>query len=160
MFTGTRSNYYWVEWQGKFLDALLSAFPQIVMGKYLVNTSFDSSTLNLSPEDGGEGWSQHGQLAVSPRMTDGWLPHAQYDEWYVFTSPTTFDEYEVFVNYLGFSLRAPVFEEFQERFWWQLDRLAPESFLADGDHLICVTRDLNLFQQLLQWGDEAEETFD
>ena len=26
MFTGTRNNYYWVEWQGKFLGDLLSEF--------------------------------------------------------------------------------------------------------------------------------------
>src|SRR3954452_2942757 len=148
MFTGTRHGYYWVEWQDEFLSDLLSVFPQLVLGKCLVNTAFDSGTLNLSPEELGEGWFKHGKLAVSPPITDVWIPHDQFDEWYVFDSPTTFDECEVFVNYSGFSLHDPAFGEFQERFWRQLARLAPESYVAEGDNLICVTRDLNLFNQL------------
>jgi len=155
MFTGTRNNYYWVEWQDKFLDKLLSVFPQLVTGKYLVNTAFDSGTLHLAPEEISEGWFKHGELAVSPPITDVWIPHDQFDEWYVFDALTTFDEYEVFVNYSGFSLHDPTFGEFQERFWRQLVRLVPESYLAEGDNLICVTRDLNLFNQLSQWGGGA-----
>ncbi len=151
MFRGKNKNYYWVEWQerDKFLRTLLSKFPQIVIGKYLVNTSFDSGSLMLSDEEIAQGWYKHKDLTISPAINDiKSIPYDQFDEWYVFDSPQNFDNYEVFVNYGGFSLQDNAFAEFQERFWWQLEYLNSESFLAEGDNLICVTKDVNLFNLL------------
>ncbi len=148
---GNYKNYYWVEWQerNKFLRNLLSKFPQIVLGKYLVNTSFDSGSLMLDDEEIAQGWHKYNDLAISSSITDVKSIHSdQYDEWYIFNSPKTFDNYEVFVNYGGFSLHNPTYKELQERFWQQLEYLTPESFLAEGDHLICVTKDVNLFNLL------------
>ena len=79
------------------------------------------------------------------------IPYDQYDEWYIFITPTTFENYEVFVNYGGFSLHDSEFEEMQERFWQQLEYIAPESFLAEGDNLIYVTKDFSLFKQIFLW---------
>jgi hypothetical protein len=151
MFKGTYENYYWVEWEvnDHFLRGLLSQFPQIVLGKYLVNTSFDSGSLMLADEEIAQGWYKHNDLAISPSITDVLsIPYDQYDEWYVFNSPKTFDNYEVFVNYGGFSLHDSAFAEIQERFWQQLGYISPETFLAEGDFLICVTKDAKLFNLL------------
>ena len=150
-FTGKCGNYFWVEWQDDFLGDLLSAFPQLVLGKHLVNTSFDSGSLTLAPEEIEQGWRKHNKLALSPPIADiSQIPKDHYDEWYVFASPTTFEDYKVFVNYGGFSLHDfPA--EFQERFWQQLEHLAPESFLAEGEHLICVTKNESLYNQVSLW---------
>lgn len=151
-FTGKRGDYFWVEWRDDFLSDLLSAFPQLVLGKYLVNTSFDSGSLTLAPEEIEQGWRKHNKLALSPPISDvAYIPKDQYDEWYVFTSPATFENYEVFVNYGGFSLESSDFAEFQERFWRQLERLVPETFLAEGDNLICVTRNEPFYNQVALW---------
>jgi hypothetical protein len=157
MFTGKRNEYGWVEWEwrSRFLTDLLPVFPQLVIGQYLVNTSFDSGSLSLSPEEINRGWHKHNDLALSPVIKDvSEIPYCHYSEWYVFSSPVTFDDYESFINYGGFSLELLEFRELQERFWQQLERLAPETFLAEGDNLICVTRDMNLFNLLSQWGEE------
>lgn len=151
-FIGKRGDYFWIEWRDDFLSDLLSAFPQFVLGKYLVNTSFDSGSLTLAPEEIEQGWCKHNKLALSPPISDvACIPKDQYDEWYVFTSPTTFENYEVFVNYGGFSLENSDFTEFQEKFWLQLERLSPESFLAEGGYLICVTRNESLYNQVVLW---------
>jgi hypothetical protein len=153
--TGKRGNYFWVEWRDDFLGDLLSAFPQIVLGKYLVNTSFDSGSLSLVQEEIEQGWRKHKELTLSPPIKEvSLIPKDQYDEWYVFSSPTTFENYEVFVNYGGFSLQ-DFLVEIQERFWQQLERLAPESFLSEGEHLICVTRNESLFNQVSLWEGKA-----
>ena len=153
MYTGAYDQYDWFEWQGMFLPDLLSHSPQLVAGRYLINTSFDSGPLDLSAEEVNRGWRKHKGLALSPPIVDvSDIPYDQYDEWYIFTTPATFDHYEVFVNYGGFSLHNPAFAEKQQRFWRQLTRLGPETYLADGDNLICVTRNAALIGQLMNWG--------
>ena len=150
-FKGKHGNYFWVEWSDCFLKDLLSAFPQIVLDKYMVNTSFDSGSLTLAPEEKEKGWRKYNELVLSPPIVDVTdIPNDQYDEWYVFTSPTTFENYEAFINYGGFSLQ-DYLAEHQERFWQQLEHLAPESFLAEGDNLICVTNNKSLFNEISLW---------
>lgn len=151
MITGKNGNYYWIEWRdrSKFLVGLLSKFPQLVLGKYLVNTSFDSGPLSLSPEQIGEGWYKQNRLTFSPSIKDiESISGYGYDEWYVFDSVKKFDSCEVFVNYWCFSLYDTVPEKIQQAFWEQIAQLNPESFLAEGDNLICVTKDLDLFNQI------------
>lgn len=150
-FEGKRGNYFWIEWQQAFLSDLISAFPQIVIDKYLVNTSFDSGSLSLSDNEVNQGWNKYNELALSPPITEDLdIPNCQYDEWYVFNSPTTFDDYEVFVNYYGFSLK-DFLTDFQERFWKQIEILSPETYLSEGGFLICVTKNESLFNQISLW---------
>jgi hypothetical protein len=87
------------------------------------------------------------------------FPADQYDEWYVFGDdeprPGTIER---FVNYGGFNLAdalemADTFDPtwdrsaldwlipVQERFWTQLERLAPAAYVASGDNDVIVTRD-------------------
>ncbi len=149
-FEGKHGDYFWIEWQEAFLSDLISGLPQIVTGKYLVNTSFDSGALTLRDEEIKQGWSND-ELALSPPIQDvSDIPQCHYDEWYIFNSPMTFEDYEVFVNYYVFSLE-DFLTELQERFWKQIARLSPETYLAEGDFLICVTKNESLFNQISLW---------
>jgi len=57
-------------------------FPEIVIGKYLVNTSYDSGFLTLSPEEEIIGWRRIGTLAHSPKIESvDQIPHDTFDEW-------------------------------------------------------------------------------
>lgn len=150
-FEGKCGEYFWIEWREAFLGDLLTAFPELVINKYLVNTSFDSGALTLSDEEIKQGWIKDNELALSPLITnDSDIPNCQYEEWYVFSSPATFEEFEVFVNYYGFSLK-DFLTDFQERFWKQIKLLSPETFLAEGEFLICVTKNESLFKRLSPW---------
>lgn len=151
MITGKNGDYYWIEWQdgNKLLSSLLSESPQIVLEKYLVNTSFDSGSLSLSDEELELGWYNQNELTYSPQIKSiESIAGYGYDEWYVFDSLKTFDNYEVFVNYLGFSVHDTMPDGIQEAFWLQLEQIKPETFLAEGDNLVCVTRGRELFNQI------------
>ena len=148
MVSGTRGDYIWAEWYANeySLRHLLSDVPRLVIGKYLVNTSFDSGPLSLSLDEMARGWRQESYFTLSPRIADiDDIPFCWYDEWYVFDSPVTFGDYEVFVNYGGFSLHSPNYLEMQDKFWKQFGMIAPESYLAEGDFLIGVTKLRKLF---------------
>jgi hypothetical protein len=150
-FEGKRGDYFWIEWQEAFLSDLISAFPELVINNFLINTSFNSGTLGLSNEEIKLGWTKNNELTISPLVTDDLdIPNCQYDEWYVFDSPTTFESYEVFVNYWKFSLE-DFLTDIQERFWKQIESLSPETYLAEGDFLICVTKNEKLFNQISLW---------
>jgi hypothetical protein len=155
MFAGIHGQYYWTEWDSEFLSELLADLPEVVLGKFLINTSFDSGSFVLSSEEIDRGWHKHHALAISPAILDILeIPHDQYDEWYIFASPPgldVFDECEVFINYGGFSLQGSNCKGLQERFWEQLNSIAPEAYLAEGDRLLFVTRSKEVFDRALQW---------
>jgi hypothetical protein len=58
-------------------------------------------------------------------------------------------EIEAFVNWAGFRLYDPGFQWCADRFWQQMDRLAPESYIADAALLAFVTRNSALFRSVL-----------
>lgn len=100
------------------------------------------------------------------------LPTDGFDEWYVDTRwPVEFTPL-VFINFGDFSLAEPCDSvangeptwdraaagaardqilERQAQFWEQLARLAPLTYLGDGDRLVCVTRDASLFRLATEW---------
>lgn len=153
-FTGQKGSYRWLEIVGTdfgYIADLLELAPQIVQGKYVSITSFDSGPLKLSIEEINEGWYRYGEIAISPCISvNDQIPNEQYDEWYIFDQATPFDDYEVFVNYGGFSLYAPEHCALQADFWTQLERIRPESYFAEGDRMIWVTCNGHLFGQVCQ----------
>ena len=154
MTYGCQSDYFWVEWEHGFLSRLLVCVPDVVLGRYLVNTSFDSGSLTLSDEERRHGWRSAGQLTYSPGITDvQWVPHDQFEEWLVFAAPTEIQSWEALVNYSGISLTNPICDSLHERLWSQIESVRPESYLADGDRLIFITRSQELHKLALAHED-------
>jgi hypothetical protein len=56
---------------------------------------------------------------------------------------------EVFVNWGGFRLSDPNFQEWTDRLWAQLERLGAESYIADGTVFTFATRNADLFTTVL-----------
>jgi hypothetical protein len=156
MITGRRGEYQWIVWNSQFLGELVSAVPRIVAGKFVIITSFDSGPFIPSDDLKIKGWSLKSGLAYSPQITQpDDLPRDQYDEWYILPARREIDPPEVFINYDCFQLRyyAADIERhgLLQRFWLQLERLQPESYLAEGGALIFVTRDAGLYENALGW---------
>ncbi|HLK68835.1 MAG TPA: hypothetical protein VKU19_35635 [Bryobacteraceae bacterium] len=149
---------------------LIERCPEALLDRYLVVACFDSAPLHPNAEEKQAGWSFESELAYSPRLESlRLLPHENFDEWYVFTSPARLCSCEVFTNFGGFTLRNP--EESlaalhptwdrvgakvladeqmrqQERFWNQLELLGAESYIADGDNFIFATANAGLFARV------------
>jgi hypothetical protein len=156
MISGSRGAWQWIVWESQFLSDLVAAFPGVVCGRHVAITAFDSGRFLPTPDLTKRGWSYALGVAYSPPVEHRIdLPVHQYDEWYAFRSPSRIGYPEVFVNYGGFRLdcadREPERREMVERFWRQLESLQPESYLAEGDYLIFVTRNPVLFGDALLW---------
>lgn len=159
---GQQGNYKWLEMAYPSVWDLLKVAPQIVTDKY-VSITRDANSVELSSEEIKQGWRNHGpmdELVISPLIAAvNQLPHNPWEEWYVFAEPTEIKDYEVFVSQNGFSLIADTSAwviQALEKFWSQIERVGPESYLADTDYLIWVTTDFLLFEQVCQsWGIKA-----
>ena len=98
---------------------------------------------------------------ISPRLSPGLaIPCDQYDEWYVFSDlPADVEITTRYVNYGGFNLADPAelaasqdstwcranydwLVPFQARFWDDLDRIRPTTYVASGDRDVVVTSDV------------------
>jgi hypothetical protein len=164
IFTGRHEHYHWIacHTRDSYLSGVLQSCPAIVLGKTVAITSFDSGPLSPTEEERGEGWWSDGRIMYSPPITDpGSIPHEQYDEWLVFQSPPgSVHDVEVFINYGDFSFASrdqihpwdPTWDRsilghdraLRERFWSQLIRISPESYIAEGDAFLFASRNLSL----------------
>ena len=168
MYTGEHKTYQWLVRTDFGIHNLLKMCPMVLLGRHLVITAFDSGPIIPNPEEMEAGWTAHGATLCSPRLTSlKGIQYDNYDEWYVFTEARYLDNPEIFVNYCGFSLRNPrhlledadptwditgikyrinVIDELQEMFWYEIERFSPESYIADGDNFIYVTKNRKLFE--------------
>jgi hypothetical protein len=149
-----RDGYHAIDWPERpdlFITHLWQRFPELVVGRYLVNTSFDSGFLTLSDEEREAGWRMVGRLAHTPLIggTDQ-IPHDQYDEWLVFDHPAQVEEFETMVNYSNFSPVDFDWEEKRERFWEQVVRLHPLHVIGENHGLYLVSRNGELISRLLE----------
>jgi len=140
----------------------------------------------VTDEEKGLGWQSRNEIAYSPQITlseDGRIEAvtaeqcAGYDEWYVFDSPLdlgvlchgnvfesglTAGKIWAFVNYdAGFALHNPEMVDLTSLFWKQLDRIQPESFIADSAAFqTFVSRDEAIFvavcNALKDCGDKSD----
>lgn len=166
---GRHDDYWWfVGDAGPLLDwRLHAALVSFHVGYRLAIAAFDSGPFHPGTAEIEEGWSVRGQLALSPDLREGMdLPHAEFDEWYVFdahSSPVW--EPELFVNFGSFTLipfseleasRDPTWErhaldwlpQMQERFWAQIARIRPLTYVAIGDVDLIVTRNRSFAARL------------
>lgn len=139
-----RGGYHAIDWlddAGLTIADLWQRFPELVVGRYLVNTSFDSGPLTLSDAEREEGWRMIGQLAHSPAIRSiKQIPHDQYDEWLVFKYPTQVTAVETMVNFGGFSPVDFDWEEKREWFWTQVVRLSPLHVIAENLNIYLTLR--------------------
>ena len=159
MQSGHHQGYYWAQWDGAgvVFSTLLHRLPDIALGRYLINTSYDSGSLPLSDEEQQQGWYSLGDLTYSPPISDVLaIPHDQFDEWLVFPEPKEIHSWKPLVNYSGFSLIDPDYEPFQRELWSQIEVVRPESYLSDGDRLIFVTCNQHLHELALGQTDLGE----
>ena len=148
-----RDGYHALDWRDTpnlFITDIWNRFPELVVGRYLVNTSFDSGSLTLSDSKRQDGWRMVGGLAHSPqiRSTDQ-IPHDQFDEWLVFDEPVQVEEFETMVNFYGFTPIDFDWEEKREHFWQQVVRLRLLHVLAENDGVYLVSRDEDLISRMI-----------
>lgn len=152
--SGQKGEYWWLV--AHELPDLRGALVQHHLGDRLCVTSFDSAPFRPGLPAERSGWTTRGDLAVSPSITAAFeVPSAGYDEWYLFEQlPDELVFLEVFANYLGFTLAPPSTEprtsgdasavewllDAQQRFWFQVERLKPISFVMQGHLDIVVSR--------------------
>lgn len=160
MFTvGSRGPYEWLVTDHDF--DLLTLCPEIILGKYIAITSIDSGEFIPTEEETANGWQSRSRIAYSPKIKSaGDVPHDGWDEWYIFDNPTNLGtshleenifemphehgHVSVLVNY-GFALHPPERSTLAELFWPQLERIRPESYVADNDYLTFVSMNKALF---------------
>jgi hypothetical protein len=160
---GSEGSYDWLVSDQQF--DLLRLCPQIVLGKYVAITSIDSGALEPSEAEATAGWQSRGKIAYSPQVQSiEEIPSAGWDEWYIFDKPVdlglshlTENIFEMpqeaghvsdFVNY-GFALHPPERAKLAYLFWPQIDRIRPESYVADNDYLTFVSASKDLFSSVL-----------
>ena len=166
MKSDVRGKYGWVELEEthlQFVSLILSAHSSF----RLYITSFDSGAISPTEEEREKGWKSQGGVMVSPKLEQGTIvPYDNFDEWYFFEEAVVFPaEHEVFVNYGGFSL-VPVEKQLkdfdpswervameslrsaQERFWAQVTRFDPATYVSMGDRNIVVSKNRGLLERI------------
>lgn len=170
--TDVHEQYRWLE-TDHTLTQFLDLCPQAIVGKYVVISAVDSGSFVPSALDQLNGWTEHGGLACSPQIqSKADLPensHGRdccgFDEWYVFevqqeslgvlchenvfTAKLAPGNVFAFINFYGFVLSDIGMEPITRLFWWQMEWMQPESYLADGSvRLIFATRNKELFESV------------
>ena len=166
--TGSRGAYQWLTTELEMIPFLRSC-PQVVLGKYIAITSVDSGIFKMGEEESANGWESRGEVGHSPRISSieelplNCLVDAHYHEWFILRAPADIGDLfrgnvfiepprqgiiAAFINYridLSNSDKALL-----DLFWRQLERIQPESYLADGkDFLAFASRDKKLFAGVL-----------
>ena len=169
MNTGKYSEYYWLV-SAETLWSLPNAVKKYHSGFRLGITSFDSGPINPNDAEIEKGWISQNGVMISPPLSDGIeIPYDQYDEWYLARDLSIVaSKLEVFVNYGGFSLVPPEesYQDFdptwergtldflipiQERFWQQMMKLKPETYVAMGDNEVVVSKNRDFINYVHQF---------
>jgi hypothetical protein len=158
--------YQWLVSTDRQLD-VLECCPDVVLGKYVAITSFDSGPLRLTEEQRSAGWVSHDEIAYSPKIQHvNTVPQAYFSELYVFGAPTNLGvladrdrnlfgsemqqgQVHAFVNF-DFGFHDPEYADLAHMFWQQLGWMKAESYLAQNDYLIFVTADPKVFAMVYE----------
>jgi len=157
IFTGSHGKWSWLIVRD-IIPNLARLVANAHIGQRLCITAFDSGPLSPSPEEETLGWTSYADIMVSPPLTaDIRIPCGEFDEWYVFPSPPkSLAVTDRYVNYMDFNLADPTMlaasydptwdqsgldwlVPLQEKFWSEINRLAPSSYIASGDCEIIAT---------------------
>src|SRR5215467_13302913 len=108
MRTGTHLNYQWLESASLHLHQVLRGVPEIVVGRCVAITSFDSGPLEPTSKELQQGWKYAYGVTYVPDVRDRTqLPYDGYDEWYVLDVQRDLGSVDTYVNYAGFGLSDP-----------------------------------------------------
>jgi len=164
--TGSTNGYQWLVSTDRHLD-VLECCPDVVLGKYVAITSFDSGPLGLTEEQRSAGWVSQGEIAYSPKIQDAnVVPQAYFSELYIFGAPTNLGvladpnrnifesemqqrQVHAFVNF-DFGFHDPEYATLARMFWQQLGWIKAESYLAENDYLIFVTANPRVFAKVYE----------
>jgi len=171
---GAHGNYEWLSLVDSDISTLLRLCPDVVLGKYLAITLIDGGTLRLTDQEKADGWwtddaakvftgtswsspeYRDGSVAYSPRLNsvhglpDETRERCFGNEWHVFEQPVPPGEMEAFVNWVGCRLYDPESKWWADRFWEQMARLLPESYIAEGYVFTFASRNEALFASVLE----------
>ena len=174
--TGVHGDYSWFESTNSYLSVLVDQLSDLVIDKYVAITAYDGDPLRLRSEEIRDGWQQINNVALSPVVQKAYeIPQNQYDEWYVFPDLIPFTFNESFINYSGFNLIEgdndnpflpasykkqqnagnAILKQRQKRFWKQLEESGAETYLAENNKLLIVTRNSQLVDVLQKYFNEA-----
>jgi hypothetical protein len=164
--TGSTDGYQWLVSTGRQLD-VLECCPELVLGKYVAITSFDSGPLRLAEGERSAGWASLGEVAYSPEIQHvNMVPREYFSELYVFGTPTNLGvladprrnifesemqngQVHTFVNF-DFGFHDPKYAKLTHMFWQQLGWIKAESYLAENDYLILVTANSQVFARVYE----------
>lgn len=144
------------------ISDVVSLIQRHFSGKHLLISAYDSSVIQPSGDEVRLGWRSVTAGMLSPplhRRLD--MPHAGYDEWWIFSTvheAASFPDYQRFVNFTSWTLRPtdeitrdydPTWEKntwdwivpHQTRFWEMIDLHRPLAYVCDGGRLVCVSSD-------------------
>lgn len=170
---GTRDQFHWLLAYDYALSDILRACPDVVVGKHVAITAFDSGPIRgLSEKDRKAGWELRSEIAYSPQIAtveefDSFYDDS-YDEWYVFGSPADLGsridqqtrnifqtppangEVVPFVNYHDLGLNSPE-HPVASLFWQQMSWINPVVYLSDNQTwLTVVSADATLIESVSQ----------
>jgi len=166
---GTHGVYTWFQVKNNYLTTLIDSIPELVVGKYVAIASYEGEHYKLRSGEIKSGWQQINDIALSPVVKQaGDLPNNQFDEWYIFSKLIPFIIKESFINYGGFSLskrkmdnpflpaaykkqlteNSTLADDRESRFWKQIELVEPETYIAENEKLIVVTRNQELIRML------------
>lgn len=157
-------SYHWLTSTEAYSGTFLKLCPEAVLDRYVAVTSIDGGVLQLTDQRRAAGWQSRHGIACSPKINSiDEIPHQLdgpdgpgYDEFYVFENPCDLGERcqgniftepfaprpgrtALFVSWSAFILHSPDpgIQALVDLFWPQLERLQPESYIADGSE--CLT---------------------
>ena len=173
IFTGMHGRWSWVVVRAMIPD-LRWLIVDYHANQRLCITAFDSGPITPGPEERAVGWTVLGDVMVSPPLTRSFhIPSGEYDEWYVFQPlPISINAADCYVKFLGFNLADPRamaasqdptwdprnydwLVPIQDRFWSDLERLAPTSYIASGESDIVVSRDPEFVRRVVEVARES-----
>jgi hypothetical protein len=164
---GVHGEYTWFQSTENYLTVLVDQVKELVVGKTVAIVAYEGEPIRLTQEEMKAGWQQLSTVALSPIIDrPSEIPQNSYDEWYAFAGVSALPINESFATCGGFSLDQSAGEnpflpqslkkkqidttlrKRQERFWKQLELLKPESYMAETDKLIVVTKNPALVARL------------
>lgn len=152
MKRGRTANYHWFYSTTIDIDNILKEEPSLLLNKRVVISSFDSGPFKPTRAERHLGWRTIGNLAISPPVDSPTeLPQAGFDEWHIFDQVPPNLRLEAFVNFTGFvpeHVEQLHTEERPSRFWDQILRTKPATYIADGGCLVLITRHADAVERL------------